>query len=151
MIYLIAILGLLLLICLFPRQMLVIVAVVVLFLSLIAGYWYLEDRAEKQAQNAVIIGVRYIASGDCDRDCPLRVSIVNQSSRVVERAEWQFVACRSGHSSDLVEGYNPVHSDRILQPGESVALCFRLPSVSGDTVPAQLQWSVKYQWVKFRD
>lgn len=152
MIYVIGILGVLLLLCIFPRQMIAIGAVVTVLALFIAGYWFFEDRSAKRDQVAVVIGVEYSTSGDCGRDYPLRVSIVNLSDKVVERAQWQFVARLSGHSSNLVQRESFIHSDRILRPGESAVLCFSLPSLGAyDSAPARLDWAVKDKWIMFMD
>jgi hypothetical protein len=109
-----------------PKQTIGCLAVIVI---IVAVAWYAlvtkpaQDRERLEEQ--VLVTVVYDEE-KCSKDYPLAVSIHNKSNKTVTRVEWDFNAYRSGFSTNLA-GYQKYSSDRILRPGESWSVCYRLP------------------------
>ena len=131
-----------------PKQALGCLVVIVI---IIAVAWYAlvtkpaQDR--KRLEEQVAVTVVYDES-KCSKDYPLAVNIHNTSSKTVTKVEWHFNAYRPGFSSNLA-GYQSYSSDRILKPGESWSVCYRLPEdlTKQSLDPSKLQYTIEGKWI----
>lgn len=109
-----------------PKQTMGCLVVIII---IIAVGWYALVTKPEQDRKRLIEQVAMTVVYDeekCSKDYPLAVYIHNKSNRIVTKVNWDFHAYRPGFSSNLC-GYQRYSSDKILKPGESWFVCYRLP------------------------
>jgi hypothetical protein len=153
MIWVAIIIGIILLFV-FPKQMGMIIGLVVVGIG--GAYFYFEEEAKerKRQRNSVIINISYDLNA-CSTGYPLHVTINNQSKKRVDKVSWNVGAFRPGYSNNIVDyGYSgeydtPYSSDKILNSGQGSGSCYTAPAIEGDHDPKILSWSVIHKRVEF--
>lgn len=126
---------------------------VLLFAALlVAGVIYWQNRAAKELALARIEVVH--APALCPAERPLSVTIHNNGGTPLDRVQFTIQARIPGYSGEVTPyTYRLLDSARILEPGESHAACYPVPSLSraATAVPlADLEWSAEAAKVWFR-
>ncbi len=131
-----------------PKQT---IGCLVVIIIIIAIAWYAlvtkpqQDR--KRLEEQVVVTVVYDEE-KCSRDYPLAVFIRNTSNKTVTKVEWHLNAYRPGFSSNLA-GYESYSSDKILKPGESWSVCYRLPEdlLKKGLDLSKLKYTIEGKWI----
>jgi len=131
-----------------PKQT---IGCLVVIVTIIAVGWYAlvtkPEQDRKRLNEQVVVTVVYDEE-KCSKDYPLAVYIHNKSNKTVTKVEWDFNAYRPGFSSNLA-GYQYYSSDKILKPGESWFVCYRLPEelTKKGFEPSKLKYTIEYKSV----
>jgi len=114
----------------------------------VAAFFYLEDLKSEKMKKSVGVSVRYNSSGP-HPDYPIHIFIANYGTKTVTRVEGRLLARTPGHSTELI-GYdlnpNSFESDKILAPGESCSLYYRLPKPETYSRKTPLETPEKLEW-----
>jgi hypothetical protein len=96
------------------------------------------DQKEK-----VAVLVSYDAA-NCSAEFPLRTVITNRADKALTRISWRVEAFVPGRSSDIVayDSRWPFDSDYIVEPNQTITLCYKLPKLREAKEPSGLQWQV---------
>jgi hypothetical protein len=139
-------------VALFFKWMIYATIIVVAIAALIAGgaygyQWYSYDR---HAQNVHID--LSTDRADCnDNKFPVRVRIMNDSSKVLEKTTFTLAARVKDRSTDIVK-YHSFEDDHISQPKFGYSNCWSVPEFTQPVAdPRALDWSIRYKTYYFRD
>ncbi|MFK5949685.1 MAG: hypothetical protein QM500_13060 [Methylococcales bacterium] len=141
-----AILGILILF-LFPKQMGVLIGVILLGFGATYLYIQAEENEKIQQREAVTIDINYDIKL-CSVEYPLHVLISNKSKKIVNKISWNVAAYKSGYSNNVInykytsEYGTPYSSDKVLKSGHYFGVCYKTPSLKNDIKPENLKWSV---------
>jgi hypothetical protein len=128
------------------------VVIIVGIASLIAGaayayQWYNYDR---HAQN-VAIDLSTDRAACNDDKFPVRVRIMNDSSKILERTTFTLAARFKDRSTDIAK-YHSFEDDHISQPKFGYSNCWSVPEFTQPVAdPRVLDWSIKHKTFYFRD
>jgi len=135
----------------FPKQAVILIGLAVALVLILLSGLYIMDRFEKRQQSLIEVTVVFDPAGYSSQ-YPLRVTIKNNSSKLVEKVDWQFAAFSPGHSTNLIDGYASMSTDKILASGESTTLFYRVPKLKAEELKAaMLDWSISYKRAVFRE
>jgi hypothetical protein len=137
----------------FPKRMLTLAGIFIAIIGVIAGYFFYEDWKNDKDEGAVTISITHSLE-KCKEPYPLVISILNESSRVVSKVEWDIVVKKPGFSSDLTEefSYREYSQDRILKPGEGWGICARVPKLNREIKDySVLDYSIENKYVLFQE
>jgi hypothetical protein len=154
MVWISIIIGIVLLFA-FPKQVGILIGVIVLCAG--AAYLYFEeqDKQRERQRDAVAITITFDTQS-CSKEFPLLVSIINGSKNIVEKISWNIGAYKKGYSNNVIDyGYSsessmPYSSDKILNSGQRLSVCYKTPSISGKHIPKELDWSAVRKSISFR-
>lgn len=160
MIWLIGIIATILLFTLFPKQM---IYLSIIGLVVVIGFFSyinfldsnVRDRRAKLSEEKakelakVEIEVTFESNKACDEAFPLLVIISNRTSNIIYETNWVFEAHKSGYSNNLVT-YGSVSTDKIINPNVAFSRCHKIPTMSGNEDPSQLNWTTSKKTVNFR-
>lgn len=127
-----------------------IAAYVVLVAAIVIGgvLWFVTDREDRERtlrKQAVVARAAIDALTCPDPARPVMVEFSNGNDRPVERLSFDLTARVKGHSSISYRAF--LRSDRIIQPGETVAVCFAiLPRGFFGPQPETLDFG-DYEWM----
>jgi len=148
------IIGVILLI-MFPKQIGVLIAVLLVLLGAIFLYIKLDQDAKKAEKDAVSIEITY-GSPACAKEYPLAVNFKNGSKKTVSRIKWNVAAYKPGYSGNVAiygsysSSYDtPYESDRILEPNQSFGLCYTAPPLKDNASREQVRWEAINKVVYF--
>lgn len=153
MVWVAIIIGIILLF-IFPKQVGILIGVVVAGIAGIYLYIQAEEDSKQKQRDAVVISVAYDTNA-CSEEYPLHVSVRNGSKKVVNKVSWNIGAYRQGYSNNVVDyGYSgeygtPYSSDKIISPGQGYGLCYKAPSIQGSHQPQSLNWSAVRKSIEF--
>lgn len=154
MIWIALIIGIVL-IFIFPKQMGVLAAVVVVGIAGIYLYLQAEENDRKKQRDSVAISVIY-GSSVCSSEYPIVVNIKNGSRKTVKKVRWNIGAFKPGYSNNVVEyGYSSEYStayesDKILAPNQSYGVCYKTPKLKSGNKPDSVNWSAVSKSVVFQ-
>lgn len=147
--------GLLLLFA-FPRQMLVVLGLIVVAGGgLIGAIIHLENQRQKEAAERRS-SVRMEASFNpsrCNTEFPILVKITNNYSRTLLNTNFSLSGFRDGFSKPIYQAVS-YNSDKILDPGQSYEGCWQLPNVNygvQSVSPELLNWVATFSYGAFRE
>jgi hypothetical protein len=155
MIWIAIIVGLILLFT-FPKQVGMLIGVIVLGSGATYLYFEEQDKQREKQRDAVVIKITFDIQS-CSKEFPLFVSIVNGSKNIVEKISWNIGAHKKGYSNNVIDyGYSseystPYSSDKILNSGQRFFVCYKTPSISGKHIPKELDWSAVRKSISFRN
>jgi hypothetical protein len=82
---------------------------------------------------------------------PIFVRVMNDSSRTIERFSFTLEAKVKGRSTDLAR-YHSYNDDHITPPKSGISNCWSVPELTQSIAnPRDLDWSINYKSVTFRD
>ena len=111
----------------FPRQVLPILAGAALLVGVGGGWHWWQERERKVFEEAVEMEVAY-APDTCSPAERLQLRIVNRAPRVLARVEWQFSARRAGYRGELTGGWTKTYVlEPMLAQGEEYLGCYAAP------------------------
>lgn len=120
---------------------------------LLAGVLYWQHRTGEELASVQIEVTHDRAL--CPADKPLSVTITNRGKAPLERVLFSVHARVPGYSGEVTPyTYRQYESNRILEPGESHAACYRIPPLSRTAAegmdPSGLAWSAEAAQASFR-
>ena len=155
MIWIALIIGIIL-IFVFPKQMGILAAVVVVGIAGIYVYLQADENDRKKQKDAVSITVSY-GSSICSKEYPIAVNVKNGSRKTVTKVSWNIGAFKPGYSNNVVEySYSsseystPYESDKILNPNQSYGVCYKPPALKSGNKPDSVNWKVVRKSVVFQ-
>ena len=106
-------------------------------------------------RHAEKVSIKFVTliEGDCEKEYPYMVMIVNQSSKTVLETEFSVEIRRKGYSN-VINSYLSMTESKILKPTESSSRCFRAISKNNDRDvlrDKEVDYSVSYKRVKFEN
>jgi hypothetical protein len=151
----------------FPKQMGVLLSVLIVGTGIIALIDYTYSINREKEQESVSVVVSY-APDTCGKDSPLSFKITNGSKKIVNRVSWNIIATKKGYSSNIIdyesspsyqneysvgyqkEGSTPYSTDKILKPKETFSVCNKVPLIK-EKIPLQdLIWKVGKKYSEFQ-
>lgn len=134
----------------FPKQVGVLVAIVLLVAGLAVGYSWLEAKEKQRRLDKLTVVARY-APDACPTDFPILISFHNGGNDIVELISFNLVGYRPGYSNALSSAYSR-NSDKILAPNEGHRSCwsFYRPTYGDSFDAATLQWTVELNYAKYK-
>ncbi len=115
----------------FPKQMGVLILLLVVGAAGLFGFDYLQQqkRAEeyRKREESITLSAAY-DMGRCSAEFPIFVEIRNGYTETIESLTFELGGYREGHSSTIYKGLSYT-SDRILAPGETYTACWTQPSL----------------------
>jgi len=154
MIWVAIIIGIILLFV-FPKQVGILIGVVVVGCGATYLYFEAEENERKKQIEAVAVTVSFNTKS-CSNEFPIYVRIKNGSKKIVEKVSWNIGAYKKGYSNNVVDyGYSseystPYSSDKILNKGQSFGVCYKVPTLSGSLNPKDLNWSAVRKSIDFK-
>jgi hypothetical protein len=134
------------------KWLLIAVGVLIALALLLGGgvwgfNWYTHDRHVEQVQLIISTDQK-----DCKDDrFPIHIIVGNASGRTVEKISFALSARRSGRSSDLAK-YSSYEDDHLIEPGKGYGMCWSTPELTELVAdPRQLEWSIKYKSIYFKE
>lgn len=113
----------------FPRVTLPLLAVAIVIGAFIGAGHYRERQRQLDDEAAVVMAVRYDPVA-CSAGQPLRVDISNGSGRSIARIEWVFSARRPGYRGELTGSWLEEYGyDGPVGAGAALQLCFPAPAI----------------------
>lgn len=139
----------------FPRQMFLLLGVLVV-IAVIGGSWLYyqqlqETKAYEQRRNAIAIQPSYDPSR-CGDEFPILVTFTNGHTDTLLSLNFYLRGFREGFSSPVYETTITYSTDRIIPSGETHSACWRLPELSPsgtDAPPATLKWKAEFAYASF--
>lgn len=138
----------------FPKQMGIVILVVIGGAAALFGYLYLEDqrRAEeyRERKESITLEASYDLT-KCSTEFPLLVEIRNGYTDTLQSLTFEINGYREGYSSPVYRGYS-YKSDRIIAPGETYVACWTQPGLdygARATPPQSLNWRATYSYASF--
>lgn len=100
-----------------------------LIISLVAAgaltAWVYKEFTYTRHKKAIELTTEY--KGDrCTGEYPLLVEVTNKSSKVILSYTFHIKARRPGYSTNLARSYESYSSDRIINPNERWAMCWKI-------------------------
>ena len=156
MVWVAVIIGVILLI-IFPKQVLSIIGILVLAIVAIIFYSQEQENQRQRAKDRVQVSIKYDTE-KCSAEFPLLVVIQNTGNKTVNKVSWNFAAYKPGYSSNVVSygtssssWDTPYSTDKILKKGEVNRLCYRVPSLKGYHDPAKLNYKITNKSIAFQN
>jgi len=155
MVWIAIIVGVILLI-IFPKQILAILGVLVLAVAAIFFYSQEQENKRQREKDRVQVSVKYDKK-NCSEEYPLLIVIRNTGYKPVNKVSWNIAAYRPGYSSNVVSygtyssSWNaPYSTDKILKKDETNWLCYKVPTIQGKLDPATLKYEITNKSVVFQ-
>ena len=129
-----------------------VLTIVCLIGSYIGYEAYQRDQRETLYQQ-VRIEYFFVESGNCRDKYPFMYQITNNSRKVVNSVDFNVEIRKEGYSN-AINGYTNFTDYKILQPGDSVSMCF---SATSSDYPVRniedrdVTFHTKYKVVKFAE
>lgn len=138
----------------FPKQMGIVILLVVVGAVGLFGYFYLEDqrRAEeyRERQESIVLAASFDVA-KCSAEFPVLVEIRNGYTETVQSLTFELSGYREGYSSPVYRGLS-YKSDRIIAPGETYVACWTQPDLdygAQAAPPQSLTWRATYSYASF--
>jgi hypothetical protein len=129
------------------RNVAAIITAIPVGLGLIIWGWYYYSYRYPQKQ--ISIEVVYNKQM-CSEELPLRVTIINNSNRVISNSWWDIGVYKTGFSSDLSDySKNDFKSDKIIRPKEAFTYCCGIPTKEELGNPERYEYKIKYSHFTF--
>jgi hypothetical protein len=144
MIWIVGIGMFLFLLFMFPRQTGITIGLLVGIAAAIAGYFYLQDQADRRNRALVTVNAAYGRTLCTDPNFPLSLVIHNGSKVALDKLSIDVTANRVGYSDDVFFEY--FSSDKIMQPNEYYSACWSLDDYKMKALqfsPLTLNWKAK--------
>ena len=155
MIWVAVVLGVILLIGMFPKQMLGILGVLVLLIATVFLYFQGQADERQREKDSVQVSVKYDEE-TCNEEFPLFVAVRNTGYNPVNKVSWNLAAYRPGYSSNVISygtdfsWDTPYYTDKILNTGEEIRLCYKVPTIDGKFDPGALNYEITNKTVVFQ-
>ena len=139
---------------LFPRQMGILVGILVLVAAAVGIYFWVQNNREVAERSLVTGTAKYDPQRCADPKFPIFVSITNNASKTVNKITFDLIAKRPGYSSSVYSDYT--NTDRIMSGHTVSSTCWSLDSfyvkdglIKGSRI-SQLEWSIQIWSVTFQ-
>lgn len=140
----------------FPKKMLILLGVLAVVAAGIGVWIYIEDNRSRWQREAISLSVTYDLE-QCSSDYPMRLQFHNGGRRTLLETRFMLRGFREGRSNPLYEQAT-YSTDHIIEPGETIILCWTLPvagwDISEDTLqahpPQTLEWRASVNSARFR-
>lgn len=117
----------LLLLFMFPRFTLGLIAIIGVTIFILFERANTNNRQAAERRALVGVTAGYDASR-CSIDYPILVSIMNRSPQTVVSTSFTLKGYASGHSDAIYDsGYGSYRDDRIIEPGGGWSICWSVP------------------------
>jgi len=135
----------------YPKKTFIALGVILLCIGLLFYYFgYLPDYRQNKLNSQVDLFVFYDTMA-CTSEYPLSIICSNNSSRSLDKIQWNINVYRPGYSTNI-SGYDNDYSyDKIVAPGKGWSICCHLPlSMELEGIdPSKLEYKISYKYVVF--
>lgn len=138
----------------FPKQMGVLILLLVIGAAGLGGYVYYQDQKQaadyRHRTESITLKATYDPGG-CSTEFPILVEIHNSYTDTLQELTFELDGYLEGHSSPIYQG-SAYKSDRILAPGQTYSACWSRPSLyygATETPPGGLIWRASYSYGTF--
>jgi hypothetical protein len=138
----------------FPKQMGVVILLLVVGACLLFGGLYIAEQQRDAEYRKREESITLSASFDvvrCSTEFPIFISIRNGYTETIQALTFDLEGYREGFSSPIYRGV-AYKSDRIIAPGETHTACWTQPPLdygAQEIPPAGLIWRASYSYATF--
>ncbi|RWO19318.1 hypothetical protein [Mesorhizobium sp.] len=134
----------------FPRQVFMLLGVIVAVGCAGGAYWWINNRIDERVKAAVITDARWSA-GVCPETNPVKIIFQNNSDRIITRIWFNLVGHRQGFS-EPVSTSSYLNTDKILVRGETYSACWSYRQSYGEAIAdaAALDWTAELSEVRYK-
>ena len=130
-----------------PRQMLVVIGILVMAVGgLFAWFEYTDYRQKRDRESVVLLAT--FEPEDCAPDYPIRVKISNTNAKTLLAVSFGLAGFLQDQSEPAYQG-RAMASNRIIPPGQSHEACWAVPYLKEATSPALLSWKATVSYPTF--
>jgi hypothetical protein len=121
-----------------PRQMLVVIGILMVGAGgFFAWLEYIDYRQTRDRDSVVLLAT--FEPGGCAPDYPIRVKISNTNAKTLLAVSFSLAGFLQDESEPVYQG-RAMASNRVIPPGQSHEQCWSVPRLNDATAPALLSW-----------
>ncbi len=134
----------------FPRQTVLLVAVLAVLVGTGLWIYFTGTGADEAREREQVTATAVVGDARCDPAHPVLVTFHNGAARTLDHVSFMLEGRRPQHSQTVYSNFRS--SDRILAPGESYGACWAPDSYGvGSADITELDWSARILAIAFRD